>query len=120
MSVDKNPSPLDELIGEQLTAVTFVQDYIQLWFDGPGINLTNPVTVKTASNEIKSWAPGFRDLLCNQIAKIVSGVRLRDRAALTITFGDESHISVSLQEADYSSPEAFYAHGLKSGRSVVG
>jgi hypothetical protein len=120
MSVDDDPSPLDELIGQQLSAVTFVQDYVQLWFNGPGINITNPVTVKTASSELRSWAPGFRDLLCGQIAKVVSGVYHQDGAALTIAFSDESELSVSLREADYSSPEAFYAHGLKNGASVVG
>jgi hypothetical protein len=34
MSVDDDASPLDELIGQQLSAVAFVQDYVQLWFDG--------------------------------------------------------------------------------------
>ena len=119
MSTEDDPSPLSELIGGQLSAVTFVQDYIQLWFDGAGMNITTPVTLKAASNEIKSWAPGFRDLLCNQIGKIVSGVH-QNGTELTIAFDDESHISVSLREADYSSPEAFYVHGLKSGRSVSG
>jgi hypothetical protein len=61
MRVNTDLSPLDELIGQQLSAVTFVQDYIQVWFDGPGLNITNPLTVKAASSELKSWAPGFRD-----------------------------------------------------------
>ena len=120
MRVNTAPSPLDELIGQQLSAVTFVQDYIQVWFDGPGLNITNPVTVKAASSELKSWAPGFRDLLCGQIAKVVSRVHHQDGVALTITFSDESELSVSLREVDYSSPEAFYAHGLKNGVSIVG
>ena len=42
----------EELRGEQLSAVTFVQDYLQLWFDGPGINVTNPLTVESAAEKI--------------------------------------------------------------------
>ena len=39
MSHDDSSAMLDQLRGEQLSAVTFVQDYLQLWFDGPGFNV---------------------------------------------------------------------------------
>ena len=45
---DPYASLFAELHGRQLSAITFVQDYLQLWFDGPGINVTNPLTVRTA------------------------------------------------------------------------
>jgi hypothetical protein len=34
-----------QIIGQQLGAVTFVQDYVQLAFDGPGITALTPITV---------------------------------------------------------------------------
>ena len=107
-------SLLDELRGEQLSAVTFVQDYLQLWFDGPGINVTNPLTVRTSATTITSWQPGFRDLLCKQIAKVVVAVERRQGEALSVNFEDGSALSISLREEDYSSPEAYYAHGFKN------
>ena len=42
-----------ELIGHQLSAVTFVMDYVQLWFDGPGISVYIPLT----SQQVSSGAP---------------------------------------------------------------
>lgn len=62
----------DELIGSQLSSVEFVQDYLQLRFDGPTINVNNPLTVKADKKVITSWNEGFRDLLCSQITKIVT------------------------------------------------
>ena len=109
----------EELRGEQLSAVTFVQDYIQLWFDGPGINVINPLTVRIPGSTMTSWDPGFRDLLCGQIAKIVAKVEWRAEEALTITFEDESALSISLRKEHYCSAEAYYAHGFKDGAWLV-
>ena len=65
METDKHTNIFAELHGEQLSSVTFVQDYLQLFFDGPGINVMNPLTVESAGRMITSWEPGFRDLLCS-------------------------------------------------------
>ena len=112
---EEGPRPLlDELLGEQLSAVTFVQNYLQLWFDRPGINVTNPLTVRTAAATIVSWQPGFRDLLCGQIAKVVAAVEYRAGEILSIGFEDGSGLSISLRHEDYDAPEAYFAHGFKN------
>ena len=103
----------EQLRGEQLSAVTFVQDYLQLWFDGPGINVTNPLTVQTGQASVTSWQPGFRDALCSQIAKIIAAVECRDGEAFIIRFEDGSQLSISLRKQDYTTPEALYAHGFR-------
>ena len=113
------PTILEELRGEQLSAVTFVQDYLQLWFNGPGINVMNPLTVTSGAATTTSWSPGFRDLLCGQIAKIVVEIERRAGEALTIRFGDESALSISLREGDYRGPEAYYAHGFRDNAWMV-
>jgi len=110
---------LDQLVGEQLSAVTFVQDYLQLWFDGPGLNITNPLTVSSENGQIVSWEKGFRDLLCGQIAKIVSSVVWTEGVAIEIFFTDESSLSVSLRSDDYCGPEAIYGHGFKGDVEIV-
>lgn len=102
-----------ELYGKQLSSVEFVQDYLQLRFDGPCINVTNPLTVKTKDNEITSWNIGFRDLLCEQITKLVDEVSFESGKELRIRFADESTIIISLRPEDYSSSEALFAHGFK-------
>jgi hypothetical protein len=113
---DRSPKLLfDELRGEQLSVVTFVQDYLQLWFDGPGINVTNPLTVQTTDAKIVSWQPGFRDLLCAQIAEVVVTVEYWAGETLNIIFEDGSCLSISLRQEDYSLHEAYYAHRFKNG-----
>ena len=103
-----------ELRGVQLGAVTFVQDYLQLHFDGPVINVTSPLTVITSSGTRTAWQPGFRDLLCGQIAKLVQAVEHRAGEALILRFDDGSSLSITLRPEDYLSTEAYYAHGFAS------
>ncbi|MBL0019942.1 MAG: hypothetical protein IPP17_26825 [Bacteroidetes bacterium] len=109
----------DELVGRQLSSVEFVQDYLQLRFDGPSINVTNPLTVKENETEITSWNAGFRDLLCSQITKIVQYVTFEPEKALTIRFIDNSQIAVSVRPEDYSSPEAISAYGFSNNNWLV-
>lgn len=109
----------NELVGCQLSSVEFVQDYLQLRFDGPAINVTTPLTVIDDKTEITSWNVGFRDLLCNQITKIVDSVTFEHERALTIRFIDNSQIAISLRPEDYSSSEAIYAHGFRNDDWLV-
>jgi len=115
MKSDGQGGFFDELRGEQLSAVTFVQNYVQLWFDGPGINVTNPLQVTSGDQCLVSGQPGFRDLLCGQIAKKSRRVEYLRGEAFRITFEDGSCVSISLKSEDYSSPEAFFAHGFRNG-----
>src|SRR5882672_7542795 len=87
----------EQLRGEQLSAVTFVQDYLQLWFDGPGFNVLNPVTVYVEDQSARSWDDQFRNKLCSQIAKTVASVTVHEGTALKITFADGSVIEISLR-----------------------
>ena len=104
-----------EIVGAQLGAVTFVQDYLQLHFDGPTINVTAVLRVSTRTGSCQSGEPQFRDALCAQIAKIVSKVSGRADEALRIRFEDESEIAISLRAADRPSGESYFAHGFASG-----
>ena len=65
-----------ELQGEYLSAVTFVMDYLQVDFSGRTINVYNPLTMQSDGATVTSWQPGFRDLLCGQITKVVTRARL--------------------------------------------
>jgi hypothetical protein len=107
-----------QLEGEQLSAVTFVQDYLQLHFDGPCINVYTPMRVEAGTTIVRSGDHQFRHALCEQIAKIVQSVTFQDHEALTITFRDVSRISISLREEDHSGPEAFEAHGFRDAPMI--
>lgn len=92
--------------GEQLSAVTFVQDYVQLHFDGPMITaVTRPVVI-AGDASFDFDAAGYRDQLCALIARVVSRayVRLGDR--LQIDFPDRASLIVSLKPDAYRAGEA--------------
>jgi hypothetical protein len=82
--------------GNQLGAVTFVQDYIQLAFDGPGLTAYNSPSVWINGQVWEPTTHYYRDRLCEQIAKIVSDVELTEDK-ITIAFEDGSRIEVPLK-----------------------
>ena len=105
---------LRQLIGEQLSAVTFVQDYLQLHFDGPCLNVYNPLTVTTINSTVKTWDNQLRNTLCGQIAKTVVAITIVAHRYLRITLVDGVAISISLSDKDYTTAEALYYHGFQN------
>jgi hypothetical protein len=112
-------SPLQQIVGEQLSAVTFVQDYLQLHFDGPILNALTVVTVTSPEGQARSGEDQFRNLLCSCISKQVCGVDIREHDALLIRLADGSSVSVSLRDEDYCGPEAVTFRGVKDEISVI-
>ena len=97
---------LQMLIGEQLSAVTFVQDYLQLQFDGPRLTVFSHPVVMLGDKAFHWGKPGFRDALCNNITKKVTETRVAYGDSIAIRFADGSMIKISLKDADYSGGEA--------------
>jgi hypothetical protein len=82
--------------GHQLGAVTFVQDYVQLAFDGPGLTAYNCPSVHIGDQVLKPVTHSYRDRLCEQITKIVSEVELTAEK-IVVVFEDGSRIEVPLR-----------------------
>ena len=97
---------LQVIIGEQLSAVTFVQDYVQLHFDGPRLTIFSHAVVRLGDRTFPGGKPGFRDALCNNIAKKVTDARVAYGYNISIRFADGSTIKISLKDEDYSGGEA--------------
>ena len=99
--------PSRQIVGEQLSGVTFVMDYLQLQFNPPPtINAYTPVTVSSSGKTCVSGDDQFRNRLCEQITKIVKSVVIKEEEAFSIAFEDDSVISISLKPSDYTGPEA--------------
>ena len=97
---------LQMIIGAQLSAVTFVQDYVQLHFDGPRLTVfSHPVVIR--GDQTFHWGkPGFRDALCNSIAKKVTKAQIAYGESIAIAFVDGSVIKIPLKDEDYVGAEA--------------
>jgi hypothetical protein len=97
---------LHMLIGEQLSAVTFVQDYLQLHFDGPRLTVFSHTVVRLGDQIVHGGKPGFRDASCNNIANKVVEARVAYGDTISIRFADGAMLKISLKDEDYPGGEA--------------
>ncbi|MBR0792544.1 hypothetical protein JQ631_25970 [Bradyrhizobium manausense] len=109
----------ESIVGEKLSAITFVLDYWQLQFDGPTINALTRLKVSANGLDLSDEHGQFRNLICGQIGKVVAGVALVQPESFTITFMDHSSIKISLRWQDYRGPEAMVFHGPNQSSLVV-
>lgn len=106
--IDSDDTLLEELISEELAAVIFVRDYVQLQFGSPPtLNAYTPVTVRSQGGASRSGDPGFTQALVAQLDKSVLAARKELSQRLEILFDDTSAIDVSVRSEDYHGPEAF-------------
>ncbi|MES5484796.1 hypothetical protein QMZ05_18730 [Bradyrhizobium sp. INPA03-11B] len=117
--MDERSKPVEAIVGEKLSAITFVLDYWQLQFDGPSINALTRVEVWAGGVALRDGHDQFRNLICDQIGKVVAGVALIRPESFTITFEDRSEIKISLKREDYRGPEAMIFFGHNSPTVVV-
>ena len=92
----------ESIVGEKLSAVSFVLDYLQLVFDGLTFTVLCPLRIQTLCGTIGSNENGFRDRLCKAIGHAVTSLTITDRI-VDITF-DCGQILIDLA-AEVSGPE---------------
>ena len=95
-------------VGNDLSGVVFVRDYIQLQFNPPPtVNSLSTLTV--VSNDGSSTVQGaepFANALIAQVTKVVATVSLYPSRYLAFRFEDGSEIRISVAPQDYVGPEA--------------
>jgi hypothetical protein len=87
---------LDILIGEKLSSVTFVMDYLQADFDGNRFTFYIWPVVTIDNTEFKFGDTSYRDKLCTLIAKVVKHVTYIDNKELVIGFDNKDKLFLSL------------------------
>lgn len=95
---------LQDLIDRQLSSVEFVQDYLQLHFDGITLTSFNKPIVIINGITYTISTPGYRDALCSLISQIVIEV-YETKEVISIQFGGTNYINISIREEDCN-PEA--------------
>ena len=94
------------IVGEELTAVEFVQDYLQLRFDEPLLTLYAWPHVLLSEFSVAFGEPEYRNALCAQIGEKVEEATLEEDDSLTIKFENDTVLALSLREEDLDGPEA--------------
>jgi hypothetical protein len=96
---------LHELMGHVLSSVEFVEDYVQLRFDGACLSAYTLPVVTWGAGTLAFGESGYRDVLCRQI-----GCRLVqtdvDDTVVSMIFESGATVSISLRDEDYRGPEA--------------
>ena len=88
---------LPDLVGEKLSSVIFVLDYLQLDFDGKRFTAYAwPVVIETNRRK-KFGDSGYRDALCSLIARVVAAVENRV-TVLRVGFSNGSALEFDIEE----------------------
>ena len=103
---------LNHLVGEQLSAVVFVQDYLQLQFDEPQLNVYEQCRVIANGISTEFGTEPFANHILGQITKIVESVTDNNHSVI-IRFEDQSLIEIPYSQV--KCPEAIYFQG-KNGQ----
>jgi len=97
-------SLLDRLVGERLSSVTFVRDYLQFDFDGPRLSVFVWPCVEAFEQEWRFGDQGYRDALCGRIGRTVTGVSDASASGVVLRF-DEDAVVINPEAADLRGPE---------------
>jgi hypothetical protein len=95
-----------DIIGEELSAVEFVQDFLVLQFEGPSVTFYVWPYVMTDDASVAYGEPGYRDALCAQIGENVVQALLEEGSSITVEFENGIIFGASLREEDLLSPQA--------------
>lgn len=98
-------SPRD-LVGEELNAVCFVMDYVELHFNGPILRALTSVSITRGERGWVVPGPGGRDALCDLIGATVTALDVRDDVAITVGLDSGYVIRIPLDARSRSGPEA--------------
>ncbi len=104
MSEESRPN-LQSLVGDELSSVCFVRDYIELHFDGPVLRCLGDVFVRGEKGVKQSGDDGFRDCLCRNIGDTVLVIGPAEGNEIEIEFSGNNLIRIVGRE-----PGVEFAH----------
>jgi hypothetical protein len=110
---------LESLVGEQLSSVIFVADYVQFDFNGPILTALSDPVVETEGARYRFPEQGSRDALCGLIQQFVATAIAREEKAIDVTFDSGARLSIPLAPGSYEGPEAATFADPKVGGLLV-
>jgi len=97
-----------DLIGEEVNAVCFVMDYVELHFNGP---ILRSLTSMEVTHNGRRWIlpePGSRDALCSVIGAKLTAIDIDDERSAILRFDSGHVIVIPLTEEARAGPEAMH------------
>lgn len=113
-------SPLQSVVGEYLSSVNFVMDYLQLDFCGYGFTMNIWPTITIENRTLAYSDGGYKDALCSLIGETAKEVDEYWDTGLRLQFKNGSYINLSLRvERDFPSPEVATFHTPLKGFAII-
>jgi|HubBroStandDraft_4_1064222.scaffolds.fasta_scaffold269376_1 hypothetical protein len=118
---DDTQSLWDQVVGEHLSGIVFVRDYLQLQFNSPPqINAySKRIVVSSDGGSAKFGEETFANLAVGLIGRFVREVRVDAMQSFRIIFRDGAEIMVSLGPENYEGPEAVDFQGRNGQWAVI-
>lgn len=113
--VGEDQKCLARVVGEQLTAVIFVMDYLKFQFNDYYLTALFPVAAKVDGQSYRLGDLHYRDSLCERIMRDVTGAIL-EADSLRISFDDGTSFALSLKEEDRVGMEALLFEFREDGQ----
>jgi hypothetical protein len=107
------------ILNEQLSSVEFVQDYLQLHFDGNTLTCFEFPRVVLNSKVYELSTVGYRDALCKIISHKVENVSLIEESHLEIIFEQGDQLILNLKRNDFNSDLAEFAYFTSIDNKIV-
>jgi hypothetical protein len=109
---------LQFLLGEPMSGVCFVTDYVELHFNGSYLRCLAAPTVRRSSQPPVTFpGSGSRDALCALIGAEVRAIRAEDGGELRVEFTDGTIVGASLVHEGYNGPEVLHFHNQATGET---
>ncbi|NJL26604.1 MAG: hypothetical protein HC897_01365 [Thermoanaerobaculia bacterium] len=104
---------LRSIVGEPLSGVAFIQDYVELHFDGQILRAFTKPTIMTRGQRYCFPEQGSRDAFCQLIGIMVKEVLVEESLEIRVGFVDGAVVSIPLDIGSRDGPEAaHYVPGL--------
>ncbi len=109
---DQSPDAIFDLFaGQELTDVTFIQEYIQFAFGESAMTILAPMHISTSEISVANNQENFKHTLGGLIGSQVKNVGLKDSKTLVIDLEEGAVISISLEPQSFDVPESVLLYG---------
>jgi hypothetical protein len=113
-------SPLRSIVGEYLSAVTFVMDYLQMDFSGNRFNMYCWPIVTICQKRLTHTEHGYKDAICSLIGETLTEVEEYFDTGLTLQFANGASVCLSLRaDKHFPGPEVAEFSGTSNKSSII-
>jgi hypothetical protein len=106
------PKNIEDLVSEQVSGVCFVQDYLELHFNGPVVRFEEPPSIRMNNKDLTFPSPGSRDAFCALIGLRLVSVKIVEEVSMTFRFEKGEILFVPLSSTESSTGE--FVHFMPS------